>query len=124
VARLALYPLIPHIQVSWVKMGRDGARACLKAGCDDLGGTLMNESISRAAGAAHGQELPAADMEALILAAGRQPAARTTLYRPAPNERRQAALGAAPLAPMVQTPARAPKAPRLRDAAVPAPVAS
>jgi FO synthase len=105
VARLALHPLIPHIQASWVKMGRDGARACLEAGCDDLGGTLMNESISRAAGAEHGQELPPTEMEALIAAAGRTAAQRTTLYRPAPVERRRASLMAASLAPAVQTPA-------------------
>jgi FO synthase len=105
VARLALHPLIPHIQASWVKMGRDGARASLKAGCDDLGGTLMNESISRAAGAEHGQELPPNEMEKLIAAAGRKPAQRTTLYRPAPAERQRASLTAAPLAPAVQTPA-------------------
>jgi FO synthase len=106
VARLALHPLIRHIQASWVKMGRDGARACLEAGCDDLGGTLMNESISRAAGAEHGQELPPAEMEALIAAAGRTAAQRTTLYRPAPIERRRASLMAASLAPAVQTPAQ------------------
>jgi FO synthase len=103
VARLVLHPVIPHIQVSWVKMGRDGALACLKAGCDDLGGTLMNESISRAAGAAHGQELPPAEMEALIAAAGRAPVQRTTLYAAAPAERRTAAQRAAALRPVVQT---------------------
>jgi FO synthase len=80
VARLALNPVIPHIQVSWVKMGAEGARRCLAAGADDLGGTLMNESISRAAGTQHGQELPPASMDALIHAAGRVPAQRTTLY--------------------------------------------
>jgi len=106
VARLALHPVIAHIQASWVKMGRDGALACLQAGCDDLGGTLMNESISRAAGAAHGQELPLADIEALIAAIGRRPSQRTTLYGPAPAARRHAALSAVPLTPMVQTPAR------------------
>jgi FO synthase len=121
VARLALHPVIAHIQASWVKMGRDGARACLAAGCDDLGGTLMNESISRAAGADHGQELPPADMEALIVGAGRRPAQRTTLYAPVATERRQAAWRAAPLAPVVQTPAgRA----RRSDAAAPIPAAS
>ena len=57
VARLALHPLIPNIQASWVKLGPDGAGACLQAGANDLGGTLMNESITRAAGAAHGQEM-------------------------------------------------------------------
>jgi FO synthase len=55
VARLALNPVIPNIQVSWVKMGAAGARLCLAAGANDLGGTLMNESISRAAGTQHGQ---------------------------------------------------------------------
>jgi FO synthase len=106
VARLALHPVIPHIQASWVKMGREGARACLQAGCDDLGGTLMNESISRAAGAAHGQELPPDEMEALAAAVGRRAAQRTTLYAPAPAERQQVARSAAPLVPVVQTPAK------------------
>ena len=58
VARLALHPLIPNVQVSWVKLGPQGVRACLMAGANDLGGTLMNESISRAAGTCHGQEMP------------------------------------------------------------------
>jgi FO synthase len=80
VARLALHPVMPNIQASWVKMGPDGARACLDAGANDLGGTLMNESISRAAGAAHGQEMTPSAMEALIRAAGRTARQRTTLY--------------------------------------------
>ena len=83
VARLALHPLIPNIQTSWVKMGPEGAAACLKAGANDLGGTLMNESISRAAGAQHGQEMPPEAMEALIRSLGRTPRQRTTLYRDA-----------------------------------------
>ena len=58
VARLALNPLITNIQASWVKLGPDGVRQLLRAGVNDLGGTLMNESISRAAGTQHGQELP------------------------------------------------------------------
>ena len=66
----------------------------------------MNESISRAAGAAHGQELPPAEMEALIASLGRQPSQRTTLYGPAPAERQQTARSAAPLTPVVQTPAK------------------
>src|SRR2546430_17458737 len=65
VARLALHPVIPNIQASWVKLGPDGAAACLNAGCNDMGGTLMNESISPAAGASFGQEMPPEDMEAL-----------------------------------------------------------
>ncbi|HET9664030.1 MAG TPA: 5-amino-6-(D-ribitylamino)uracil--L-tyrosine 4-hydroxyphenyl transferase CofH [Burkholderiales bacterium] len=80
VARLVLHPFITNIQVSWVKMGPAGAKACLDAGVNDLGGTLMNESISRAAGAAHGQEFAPAAMEALIRSAGRRPRVRTTLY--------------------------------------------
>ena len=60
VARLALHPLVPNIQTSWVKMGPAGRKACLRAGANDLGGTLMNESITRAAGAVHGQEMPPA----------------------------------------------------------------
>src|SRR5690606_305747 len=84
VARLVLHPLIPNIQTSWVKMGIEGASACLGAGANDLGGTLMNESISRAAGAQHGQEMTAADMERLIRGLGRVPHQRTTLYGEAP----------------------------------------
>ena len=55
----------------------EGAKACLQAGCNDLGGTLMNESISRAAGAAHGQEMLPEDLEAMIREVGRTPAAAT-----------------------------------------------
>jgi FO synthase len=80
VARLALDPVIPNIQASWVKMGPDGAALCLAAGANDMGGVLMNESITRAAGAVHGQELSAADLEGLIHAAGRIPRRRSTLY--------------------------------------------
>ncbi len=106
VARLALHPYITNIQTSWVKMGPQGAAACLKAGANDLGGTLMNESISRAAGTEHGQEFPPEAMEELILSLRRTPEQRTTLYGPAPAERRAASLNAAPLAPVVLTPPR------------------
>ena len=99
VARLALQGLVDNIQVSWVKLGVEGARACLQAGCNDLGGTLMNESISRSAGASHGQEMPPAAMEELIRSLGRTPLMRTTLYEPAPAERRSEALVAVPLRP-------------------------
>jgi FO synthase len=98
VARLALHPVITNIQVSWVKLGRDGVAAALRAGVNDLGGTLMNESISRSAGAQHGQELPPEAMEELIRAAGRIPRQRTTLYGDVPEERRSASFGAPPLA--------------------------
>jgi FO synthase len=79
-ARIALHGQIGNIQASWVKLGLDGAIACLGAGANDLGGVLMNESISRAAGSSHGQELRAADLEAAVAAAGRTPKRRTTLY--------------------------------------------
>ena len=106
VARLALHPHIPNIQASWVKLGPDGVAACLRAGVNDLGGTLMNETITRSAGAAHGQEMSPEQMEALILAAGRRPVQRTTLYEVVSEERRQASLAASPLADVVNTPAR------------------
>jgi FO synthase len=104
VARLALHPLITNIQTSWVKMGPDGAAYCLNAGANDLGGTLMNESISRAAGTQHGQEFPPESMEGLISSIGRVPLQRDTLYRPAAQERRVTSFGAPELAPVVQTP--------------------
>ena len=106
VGRLALHPLIPNIQTSWVKLGAAGAAACLNAGCNDLGGTLMNESISRAAGASFGQEMPPEAMEDLIRSLGRTPRLRTTLYGDASAERRAASFGAAPLSEPVNTPAR------------------
>jgi FO synthase len=82
VARIALNGFIDNIQVSWVKMGVEGSKLALQAGCNDLGGTLMNENISRAAGARHGQELTAEAMEDLIRSLGRVPRRRTTLYEP------------------------------------------
>ena len=90
VARLALHPLIANIQTSWVKMGADGVKACLSAGANDLGGTLMDETITRSAGAIHGQEMTPATMEAIICQAGRSPRQRTTLYTDAPEERSRA----------------------------------
>ena len=87
-------------------MGPEGAAACLQAGANDLGGTLMNESITRAAGAVHGQEMPPEAMEALIRSLGREPWQRTTLYRPAPANRVAASFGAAPLAPPIERRAR------------------
>ncbi|HEY4024869.1 MAG TPA: 5-amino-6-(D-ribitylamino)uracil--L-tyrosine 4-hydroxyphenyl transferase CofH [Candidatus Dormibacteraeota bacterium] len=97
VARLGLQGLVDNIQVSWVKLGVEGAQACLHAGCNDVGGTLMNESISRSAGASHGQEMSPASMEELIRSAGRTPRMRTTLYGVVPDERRAAAHAAHPL---------------------------
>ena len=106
VARLALHPVIPNIQCSWVKLGPEGAAACLDAGCNDLGGTLMNESISRAAGASFGQEMPPESMETLIRSLGRTPRQRTTLYRDPPPDRIAASFDAPPLSEPVNTPAR------------------
>ena len=97
VSRLALHPLVTHIQVSWVKMGVTGASACLDAGADDLGGTLMNESISRAAGTQHGQEFAPDQMDDLIRSLGREPEQRTTLYGAPPQERVARSYCAAPL---------------------------
>ena len=104
VARLALHPLIRNIQASWVKIGPEGAAACLDAGANDLGGTLMNESISRAAGNEHGEEFPPERMEALIRQIGRRSEQRSTLYRAVDPEQRRLSFAAPALAPMVQTP--------------------
>jgi FO synthase len=94
VGRLALHPWITNVQASWVKLGVEGAQAALRAGANDLGGTLMNESISRAAGAAHGQEMPPERMEAVIRATGRRPRQRTTLYGTPAAERIERSFGA------------------------------
>ncbi|MAP10806.1 MAG: 7,8-didemethyl-8-hydroxy-5-deazariboflavin synthase [Gammaproteobacteria bacterium] len=104
VARIVLGDVIPNIQASWVKMGPKGAQQCLQAGANDLGGTLMNESITRAAGAEHGQELAPHIIEALAQDLGRVARHRNTLYGDVGDERHQAALQAAPLAPIVNTP--------------------
>ena len=80
VARLVLHPLIRNIQVSWVKMGRDGAIAALHAGANDLGGTLMDESITRAAGGKNGQVCDVSTMAHLADCAGRSASQRSTLY--------------------------------------------
>jgi FO synthase len=114
VARLALHPEITNIQASWVKLGPDGARQALAAGVNDLGGTLMNESISRAAGSEWGQELPPERMEELIRSAGRTPRQRTTVYGDAPSRQVRRSFGAAPLAETV--------APPVKDAGLKAPL--
>jgi FO synthase len=82
VGRIALAGLIDNIQASWVKLGLDGGARLLAAGCNDLGGTLMDENISRASGASHGQLATPEQLEAAIRSAGRSPARRTTLYEP------------------------------------------
>jgi FO synthase len=87
VGRLALHPLITNIQTSWVKMGPDGVRTCLLSGANDLGGTLMDETITRSAGATHGQEMTPAQMEKIIRSLGRIPRQRNTFYDAVPKER-------------------------------------
>jgi FO synthase len=80
VARIGFDGLIPNIQASWVKLGLEGGARLLAAGCNDLGGTLMNESISRSSGAAHGQLATPEELEAAIRSMGRTPARRNTVY--------------------------------------------
>jgi FO synthase len=98
VGRLGLHPAITNVQASWVKVGLEGAQLLLGAGCNDITGTLMNESISRAAGAAHGQEMPPERLEAAIRAIGRTPRQRTTLYDIPDPKRTRRSFGAPPLA--------------------------
>ena len=106
VARLTFNPWLTNVQASWVKMGHEGVIACLNAGCNDLGGTLMNESITRAAGAAHGQETSPARMLELIRSAGRTPKQRSTTYGEVSDERMAAAFAAGELTDIINTPAR------------------
>ena len=106
IARLTLHPLITNIQTSWVKLGEAGAADCLNAGANDLGGTLMNESISRAAGASHGQEFAPESMDRLIESLGRTARHRTTLYGDPTAERISASYAASPLSPVRNRPAR------------------
>jgi FO synthase len=80
VARLHYAGFINNIQASWVKMGTEGARALLEAGVNDIGGTLMEESISRAAGAQHGQELTVEDLAGIASPLDRPLWQRNTLY--------------------------------------------
>jgi FO synthase len=80
VARIAYRGLIDNIQLSWVKIGEAGALQLLQAGCNDLGGTLMDENISRAAGAAHGQGMTEERFGALVSPLGRRLQQRSTLY--------------------------------------------
>jgi FO synthase len=104
VGRLVLFPLVRNVQASWVKLSPQWAQRCLIAGANDLGGTLMNESISRAAGAQHGQELAPAEMQALIAGLGRHGRQRTTVYGEVDVELTARASSAAPLAPTINTP--------------------
>jgi len=81
VARLHYATLIDNFQVSWVKMGVEGSRRILDAGANDVGGTLMDENISRAAGASHGQEMDVDTLRALVEPLGRPLVQRSTLYQ-------------------------------------------
>ncbi|MBX6378946.1 MAG: 5-amino-6-(D-ribitylamino)uracil--L-tyrosine 4-hydroxyphenyl transferase CofH, partial [Clostridia bacterium] len=81
VARLMLNETIPNLQVSWVKLGPKFSQVCLMAGANDFGGTLMDETISRSAGAPYGENMPPAEFRRLIREMGRVPVQRTTLYR-------------------------------------------
>jgi FO synthase len=80
VGRIAYRGAIDNVQVSWVKLGEHGSRSVLQAGANDLGGTLMDENISRAAGAAHGQMMETKDLENIVAPLGRTLVQRTTLY--------------------------------------------
>lgn len=106
IARLALHGYIDNIQASWVKMGHEGVKACLSAGCNDLGGTLMNESISRAAGTQHGQETSSEEMRQIIRRLNRNPRQRSTAYGKVSQEREQTGLKAQELSEIINTPAR------------------
>ena len=106
VARLVLHPHIRNIQTSWVKMGPGGNELALAAGANDLGGTLMNESITRAAGAQHGQEMPPEKMDAFIRYLGRKPRQRTTLYQQPEQSRIAGSYSAPSLVPLNNTPVR------------------
>ena len=105
VSRIVLHPVIPNIQASWVKMGIEGLKDCLESGANDAGGTLMNETITRAAGAQHGQEMPISQMVEIIKRLGRSARQRTTLYEPADAKRIAAAKYAKPLTTVINTPA-------------------
>ncbi|MGW0603408.1 bifunctional FO biosynthesis protein CofGH [Streptomyces sp. NPDC002640] len=90
-ARLLLHPYIPNIQTSWVKLGTEGAAEMLRSGANDLGGTLMEETISRMAGSSYGSYRSVADLVKIADAAGRPARPRTTLYGEVPEERQRAA---------------------------------
>ncbi|MCH0562083.1 MULTISPECIES: bifunctional FO biosynthesis protein CofGH [unclassified Streptomyces] len=90
-ARLLLHPHIPNIQTSWVKLGAEGAAEMLRSGANDLGGTLMEETISRMAGSSYGSYKSVRDLVAVAEAAGRPARPRTTLYGEVPQERQRAA---------------------------------
>ncbi len=104
IARLVFNKEIPNIQASWVKLGPDGLSACLKAGVNDVGGSLMNETITRSAGATHGQEMLPETLEDLIQKAGRDPVQRTTLYGELSDNQKKVKVGALPLEATINVP--------------------
>lgn len=118
VSRIALHPHFENVQTSWVKLGAEGVAACLDAGCNDVGGTLMNETITRSAGAAHGQEMPPETMEAVITNSKRLPRQRTTLYGNAPEARRARSFNAPPVGPIFETPLKKKGLSKIRDTLV------
>jgi len=109
VSRLVLNPHIKNIQASWVKLGAEGVARCIEAGVNDLGGSLMNESITRAAGASHGEEFSPQQFEQLAATAGRRVSQRTTLYRSVDVERHRLSHEAASLEPVVNSISRRPR---------------
>jgi len=90
-ARLLLHNRIDHIQTSWVKLGERGTQQMLQGGADDLGGTLMEETISRMAGSTHGSRMSVDELESVVRGIGRSPRQRTTTYDAPTDERRTAA---------------------------------
>lgn len=106
ISRLVLYPHFRNIQASWTKLGHDGVRACLQAGVNDIGGTLMNETITRAAGASHGQETSPEEMEEIISSIGRTARQRSTNYGEVSELQKQRSFGAVTLTEPSYTSAR------------------
>lgn len=98
IPRIVFHGLIDNVQASWVKLGQAGVAACLNAGANDIGGSLMNESITRAAGAEHGQEWHPAQIEKFLTDLKKEPKMRTTRYTKAPEDRRKIAMRAGELA--------------------------
>ena len=122
VARLPLHERIDHIQCSWVKLGPEQCHLVLGGGVDDLGGTLMEETISRMAGSQHGSRKSVDDLEGMVRAAGRTPRQRTTTYGAVAPERWAAARrpGAPGLLPVVAVTAQLPLSDRTLVVDVPA----
>ncbi len=104
-ARLLLHGRIDHIQVSWVKLGAAGVQTMLRSGVDDLGGTLMEETISRMAGSRHGSATAVADLVAWAADLGRPARQRSTTYGSVAKERSERSMRTGGVLP-VPSPAR------------------